>query len=129
MHIDNGALVGGVIGSISILPVSAGDVPFKAMAITIVDADDTPALTYQNYKFIQTEELTALGVAVHPYGAIIVPDYASAKADAEKVIVEFNGNKYGIDLITVFEELQVNASITFEHIEEGGGGGGGDNSN
>lgn len=125
MYIDDGALVGGVVGSVSILPTTAvGGVPFKAMVISIIDTDDTPALTYQNYKFIQTEELTALGVAVHPYGAIIFDAILAADATNDTiVVVEFDGNQYGASLTGIMES-PVGTPIDFELIEDEGGGGG-----
>lgn len=128
MHIADGALVGAVIGSKSILPTSAvGGAPFKAMVISIIDTDDTPALTYQNYKFIQTEELTALGVAVHPYGAIIFDPILAAEATGDTlVVVEFGGKQYGEGLPGIIAALP-STSITFNLIEDEGGGGG-DNS-
>ena len=125
MHIEEGALVGAVIGSTSILPTSAvGGAPFRAIVISIIDVDDTPRLDYQNYKFIQTEELTALGVAVHPYGAIIFDSILAANATGSNlVVVEFDGKQYGASLLDIVESL-VATPITFELIEDEGGGGG-----
>lgn len=128
MHIDDGALVGAVIGSVSILPVSAGDVPFKAMAISIIDADDTPALTYQNYKFIQTEELTALGVAVHPYGGIVfnIETIPGDPALLTPVVVEYDGTKYAKSLGYIIGAGS-GTPLEFEPLEDEGGGGGDNN--
>ena len=126
MHVDETGLVGGVIGSVSILPTNlVGWLPFKAIAITIVDNDDTPVLTYQNYKFIQTEELTAIGVAVHPYGAIIFDAQVTSElaSNDEKIIVEFDGKQYSADFADIMEAVP-GEPVTFELVEEGGGGGG-----
>ena len=40
--------------------------------------DDAVTKTYSNLKFVQTEALTKAGVAVHPYGAYIIPTSALA---------------------------------------------------
>lgn len=124
MHIEEGVLVGGVIGNVSILPTSAvGGLPYKAIAITIVDNDDEPTLGYQNYKFIQTEELTAGGVAIHPYGAIIcdIDISASHMTGDELIVVEFDGKQYGTALGGLFEATAGDA-VEFELIEDEGGG-------
>ena len=125
MHVDSDTLVGGVIGSVSILPTSAVvGIPFRAIVISIIDADDTPALTYQNYKFIQTEELTSLGVAVHPYGAIIVDVHLAADVTNDTLlVVEYNGEQYGASLTGILES-PTGTPITFELINDQGGGGG-----
>lgn len=52
---------------------------------------DPTALTGGNYTFIQTEDMTEDGIAVHPYGAIIFP-YGST--DSEDIVVECCGNLY-----------------------------------
>ena len=41
--------------------------------ITLLSNDDTAITASMNLKFIQTEALTRAGVAVHPYGAYILP--------------------------------------------------------
>ena len=46
--------------------------------IITLDADDDVTLNNTNYKFIQTEDCTTNGIAVHRYGAFIVPGTVSA---------------------------------------------------
>ena len=41
--------------------------------IITLDADDATSFNNTNYKFIQTEGCTTNGIAVHRYGAFIVP--------------------------------------------------------
>lgn len=66
------------------------------------------------YKFVQTEDLTEAGIAVHPYGAIIVPDIATAeKAELE---IEYAGVIYSISNVD-FNTLEV--GDTFEVSENG----------
>ena len=123
MHVEEGALVGGVVGSVSILPTTAvGGIPFKAMVISIIDADETPSLTYQNYKFIQTEDLTKIGVAIHPYGGIVLNAEVTSPlmTGEELIVVEFDGKQYGAELMELLEALP-STPITFELIEDEGG--------
>lgn len=47
-----------------------------------------------SYEFIQTEELTELGVAVHPYGAIIIPDYESLSEEEVTIKIMYKGTEY-----------------------------------
>lgn len=123
MHIDNGNLVGAKVGSISCLPHFGEDANIDGIVVTIVDTDTTPTLGYQDYKFIQTEELTAIGVAVHPYGAIVVSRYGEDHYDAEKVIVKFGDNEYGIALEHLLDGAYAGEALTFEPIEDEGSGG------
>lgn len=125
MHIEEGALVGGIVGSVSILPTTAvGGIPFKAMVITIIDADETPALTYQNYKFIQTEDLTKIGVAIHPYGGIVLNIEVTSPlmTGEELIIVEFDGKQYGAALVGLLVAVP-SMPIPFKLIEDEGGSG------
>lgn len=47
-----------------------------------------------SYEFIQTEELTELGVAVHPYGAVIIPDYESLSEEEVTIKIMYKGTEY-----------------------------------
>ena len=71
----------------------------------------TIPLTDSQTEFLQTDELTVEGVAVHPYGAIINPkDNESGMLEIEK-----NGNKY---LMPVNFLLQGNSGDTVRTIED-----------
>lgn len=48
---------------------------------------ESAALSEQNYNFIQTEDATAAGIAIHKYGAIIIP-----AADTDGVVLELESN-------------------------------------
>ena len=113
MHINgDGELVGGIVGSISVID-GAGDATF--IVGTINDVDTEPTTEYQNYKFIQTEELTELGIAIHPYGAFIVP-YAALASDPVCTV------KYGDDLYeAAFADMTtIGAGIVFTKVEDSG---------
>lgn len=53
---------------------------------------DTPGLFDRNYNFVQTAELTADGIAVHKYGAVIIP--AAKAASDVKLVLDIDGTKY-----------------------------------
>ena len=47
---------------------------------TIGVQDDTATLVPGNYQFMQTERATTDGIAVLPYGAVMIPTASAAKA-------------------------------------------------
>lgn len=57
----------------------------------------------ERYKFIQTEYSVRAGVAVHPYGAIIIPDgyddIATYGGDTYTAVVEYNGALYSATIV------------------------------
>lgn len=67
-----------------------------------------------SYQFVQTEELTEAGIAVHPYGAVIVPDTANAENATLKL--NYIGKEYSITNVS-FNDLE--AGDTFEVSQEG----------
>lgn len=56
--------------------------------------DDVASSSPSNLKYVQTEALTKAGVAVHPYGAYIIPTSALA---GSSIAVEATITKYGED--------------------------------
>lgn len=110
MKKDGTDLVGGFVGTVSCLYDGANITHYVT---TVIDVDTTPAVTYQNYKFIQTEDLTEAGVAVHPYGGFIIP--AGQIGESLKAVVEFDGDLYDADLDDLIE---VGTTITFEKVTE-----------
>ena len=48
---------------------------------------ESAALSEQNYNFIQTEDATEAGIAIHKYGAVIIP-----AADTDGVVLELESN-------------------------------------
>ena len=148
MHIEEGCLIGARLASASELHDESTDYA-KAYVYCIEDHDTTPTTEYQNYKFIQTEELTREGIAVHPWGCIVAPVISgdsvrsSVRGDTkieppeptptpietptgdELIVVEYNGKQYGITLGIIMESM-IGGTIDFELLEddnEGGGGG------
>lgn len=64
----------------------------EATTFTLGVNNGTATLAPSNVKFVQTEELTTAGIAVHPYGAVIIP--ASQVATNIKLVAEVNGTTY-----------------------------------
>lgn len=63
-----------------------------AITLTLELNESTAALKPSNVNFVQTEALTADGIAVHPFGAVIIP---AAKDDTEITLVAtINGTTY-----------------------------------
>ena len=106
----------------------AVDASRNAIVITLeYQNPESLSLAEQNYEFVQTEGLTEVGVAVQPYGAILM-NYLAPTA------VSLGGNKLYIKTdagllesnLALSEIDEVGATITFAASEsEGGGEGGG----
>jgi hypothetical protein len=112
MKIVETNLTGAVIESKSVHYV---DGVANAYVVCIVDHDDTPTLVPQNYKFLQTGDLTEAGVAVHPYGALIVPADVTATGLAVEVL--FDGDYYEADLGDILD-ADVGDAITFTPVDD-----------
>ncbi len=77
--------------------------------------DDVVGLGTGNVKFVQTQELTELGVAVHPYGAYLF-DFGLMGSSAVDVVVvcEVLGTQYAVELNT--GDLVAGSSITLQKV-------------
>lgn len=64
----------------------------EATTFTFGVNDSTATLVPSSVKFVQTEALTTAGIAVHPYGAVIIP--AGQAATAITLEAEINGTTY-----------------------------------
>lgn len=84
----------------------------NATVITVeVDTTDgDPTASPMNYKFIQTEALTKLGVAVHPYGAIIIPE--NQASTTLNLSLDIDGTTY-TDGTGITAAVAEGATITF----------------
>lgn len=63
-----------------------------AITLTILEQAETPSLAHSNLKFVQTEALTTAGIAVHPYGALLIP--ASQFATEITLVADLDGTTY-----------------------------------
>lgn len=116
MHIDNGKLVGTYVSEV--IP------EHRAITINLIDGDSTPKREFTQYKYVQTEQLTEIGVAVKPYGSIIIPiGVANSIANDEisgtdfGIIVNYNGVDYGISLGELLS-MTPDTQIEFIEVEE-----------
>lgn len=63
-----------------------------ATVFTIIPNLNDPSLEPYNVNFIQTEELTTAGIAVQPYGSIMIPNNQLEREIT--LVAEINGTKY-----------------------------------
>lgn len=111
MHIDNDKLVGTY--------VSDRYSEKGTVTIVLTDGDSTPTREYTRYKYVQTEQLTAIGVAVKDYGAVLVPETTielltngTLNPADFGVFVKFNDEYYNIGLSTLLS-TEIGATVTF----------------
>ena len=89
--------------------VAGKSVDDNAVVLTLTPQDDDPTLAPNNYSFIQNEACTTAGVAVHKYGAVIIPTGASAVT----LSLEIGGVVYEASA-TIDGTEDVGDTITFE---------------
>lgn len=93
----------------------SAEVPPKAITITLEYSDANPlSLAEQNYEFIQTEELTEAGIAVQPYGAILINTLAPSTLSALNLELKTAGGVLESD-VTISNILSggVGTTVTF----------------
>lgn len=64
----------------------------EAITLTLKASADGATLAPNNVAFVQTEELTTDGIAVHPFGALLIP--ATKAATNVKLVATINGVTY-----------------------------------
>lgn len=80
-----------------------------ATVFTLGVQDDTATLVQGTYQFTQTKQATTDGIAILPYGAIMIPASASAKAVTLEMTI--NGITYN-GATTVNAASDVGATVT-----------------
>ena len=78
--------------------------------LTLVPYYGDPSIATSAYQFVQTQSATTAGVAVHRYGAIIIPD----DADAVTIDINLNGTLYRAT--GVASTLDVNDEVVFAKV-------------
>lgn len=63
-----------------------------AITLTLKASADGATLAPNNVNFVQSEDLTTAGIAVHPFGALLIP--ASQAATNIKLVATINGTEY-----------------------------------
>ena len=93
---------------------SVGD---STTILTLVpDTGEFDSLAPSAYRFIQNEDCTEAGIAVHRYGAILIPNSESG----EILTLEINGTEYSSSASTTVEGVTtVTASIVAPSVEVG----------
>lgn len=82
-----------------------------AITLTLKASADGATLAPNNVNFVQTEALTTAGIAVHPFGALLIP--ASQAATTIKLVATINGTEYtGATNIT--SASNVGATVTLD---------------
>lgn len=81
--------------------IASKDVSDNATVFTIEVAADAATMEPHNLRFVQTEDLTKKGIAVHPYGAVIIP---ASQASTKITLVGKIGDK------TYTAQTQIDAS-------------------
>ena len=92
--------------------VSEKAISEEATILTLT-VENEGGLSTSAYKFKQTETATAAGVAVHRYGAIIIP--ASATASNLTLDIEVNGTTYR-SAVSVTSAVEVGGTISFNKV-------------
>ena len=76
--------------------------------VIVVEAqEDNPTLAHSTFKFVQTEDATVKGVAVHKYGAYMFP----ANAEGTPVVIEIDGITYTNEETPITTALAVGTTI------------------
>ena len=73
------------------------------------------ALTFRNAQFVQNEEMTEAGIAVQPYGSLIVPGTATGSDEVKVQVtdgVNFYSDSTTIDTVTELIALGIGDTIT-----------------
>lgn len=114
------------VASIDRLIVKPGEIPVPDKEAITVTFDYVPvdSLADQNYEFIQTEELTEAGIAVQPYGAVLVNMLAPSQVSGLYLKLKTAGGVLVSDTdISDILDGGAGTSVTFAAESEGDGGG------
>ena len=91
--------------------IASKDVSENATVFTIEAAADGATMEPHNLQFVQTEALTKAGIAVHPYGAVIIP---ASQADTNITLVGKIGDKVYTGQTTINSSSAVGVTVTMQ---------------
>lgn len=91
--------------------IASKDVSENATVFTIEATADGATLEPHNIQFVQTEALTKAGIAVHPYGAVIIP---ASQAATKITLVGKIGDKTYTGQSTIDSSSAVGVSVTMK---------------
>lgn len=113
------------VASIDRLIVKPGEIPVPDKEALTVTFEYVPeeSLAEQNYEFIQTEELTEAGIAVQPYGAVLINMIAPSQLSGLYLKIKTAGGLLVADTgLTDILDGGVGTRVSFAPESEGGGG-------
>lgn len=87
------------------------DVSDNATVFTLKAVADAATFEPHNIQFVQTEALTKAGIAVHPYGAVIIP---ASKAATNITLVGKIGDKTYTGQTTINSSSAVGVTVTMQ---------------
>lgn len=87
------------------------DVSDNATVFTLEAAADAATVEPHNIQFVQTEALTKAGIAVHPYGAVIIP---ASQAATNITLVGKIGDKVYTGQTTINSSSAVGVTVTMQ---------------
>ena len=85
----------------------------EAGTVLTIMVDEVASLSDSNVRFIQGENATRTGVAVHPYGAVIFPAGVSTGID---LIAEIDGVQFTMGATKIEPTLEVGNALTFTKV-------------
>ena len=85
----------------------------EAGTVLTIMVDEVTSLSDSNVRFIQGENATRTGVAVHPYGAVIFPAGVSTGVD---LIAEIDGVQFNMGGTKIAPTLKVGDALTFTKV-------------
>ena len=91
--------------------IASKDVSENATVFTIEAAADGATMDPHNLQFVQTEALTKAGIAVHPYGAVIIP---ASQVATKITLVGKIGDKVYTGQTTINSSSAVGVSVTMQ---------------
>ena len=91
--------------------IASKDVSENATVFTIEAAADGATMDPHNIQFVQTEALTKAGIAVHPYGAVIIP---ASQAATNITLVGKIGDKVYTGQTTINSSSAVGVTVTMQ---------------
>ena len=91
--------------------IASKDVSENATVFTIEANSDGATMEPHNLRFVQTEALTKAGIAVHPYGAVIIP---ASQAATKITLVGMIGDKTYTGQTTIDSSSAVGVTVTMQ---------------
>lgn len=91
--------------------IASKDVSENATVFTIEANSDGATMEPHNLRFVQTEALTKAGIAVHPYGAVIIP---ASQAATKITLVGKIGDKTYTGQTTIDSSSAVGVTVTMQ---------------